>query len=92
MLAAGAGDIAMSGVAVTPDRATGTLFSTPYLDETLAFVMRDQLRDRFRTWDDIRQLGAVRVGVPDIPLVPSRRSLRARRSCSSSLCGSRTSS
>ena len=75
-LAAGAGDIAMSGVAVTPDRATGTLFSAPYLDETLAFVTRDQLRDRFRTWDDIRQLGAVRVGVPDVPLF--RRAVSAR--------------
>ena len=75
-LAAGTGDIAMSGVAVTPDRATGTLFSTPYLDETLAFVTRDQLRDRFRTWDDIRQLGAVRVGVPDVPLF--RRAVSSR--------------
>ena len=66
-LAAGVGDIAMSGVVVTPDRAAGTLFSTPYLDETLAFVTRDQLRDRFRTWDDIRRLGPVRVGIPDVP-------------------------
>ena len=57
-LATGAGDIAMSGVVVTPDRAMGTLFSTPYLDETLAFVTRDQQRDHFRTWDAIRQLGA----------------------------------
>ena len=66
----------MSGVAVTPDRAAGTLFSTPYLDETLAFVTRDQLRDRFRTWDDIRRLGAVRVGMPDVPAF--RRAVAAR--------------
>jgi ABC-type amino acid transport substrate-binding protein len=75
-LASGAGDIAMAGVAVTPDRATGTLFSTPYLDETLAFVTRDQLRDSFRSWDAIRQLGAVRVGVPDVPLF--RRAVSSR--------------
>ena len=76
LLATGAGDIAMSGVVVTPDRAMGTLFSTPYLDETLAFVTRDQQRDHFRTWDAIRQLGAVRVGVPDIPAF--RRAVAAR--------------
>ena len=76
LLATGAGDIAMSGVVVTPDRAMGMLFSTPYLDETLAFVTRDQQRDHFRTWDAIRQLGAVRVGVPDIPAF--RRAVAAR--------------
>lgn len=67
LLAAGAGDIAMSGVVVTPDRAVNTLFSAPYMDETLAFVTRDQQREHFRTWDAIRQLGPARVGVPDVP-------------------------
>jgi len=76
LLATGAGDIAMSGVVVTPDRAMGTLFSTPYIDETLAFVTRDQLRDHFRTWDAIRQLGHVRVGVPDVPVF--RRAVASR--------------
>jgi ABC-type amino acid transport substrate-binding protein len=76
LLEAGVADIAMTGVVVTPDRAAGALFSTPYLDETLAFVTRDQLRDRFRTWDSIRQLGAVKVGIPDIPAF--RRAVAAR--------------
>jgi len=67
LLAEGVCDIAMSGVVLSPERAADVLFSMPYFDETLAFVVRDQLRDRFRTWDDIRQLGAVRVGVPDLP-------------------------
>jgi Na+/H+-dicarboxylate symporter/ABC-type amino acid transport substrate-binding protein len=66
LLAAGVADIAMTGLVVTPDRAAGTLFSTPYLDETLAFVTRDHLRDRFRSWDSIRQLGTVKVGIPDV--------------------------
>jgi ABC-type amino acid transport substrate-binding protein len=60
-------DIAMSGVVVTPERAAAVLFSVPYVDETLAFAMPDHLRDRFRTWSDIRELGAVTVGVPDVP-------------------------
>jgi Na+/H+-dicarboxylate symporter/ABC-type amino acid transport substrate-binding protein len=70
-------DIAMSGVVITPDRAATLLFSVPYVDETLAFVMRDHLRDRFRSWDDIRQLGAVRVGVPDLPAFVRAVSARA---------------
>jgi ABC-type amino acid transport substrate-binding protein len=67
LLADGVCDIAMSGVVLSPERAADVLFSMPYFDETLAFVVRDQLRDRFRTWEDIRQLGTVRVGVPDLP-------------------------
>jgi ABC-type amino acid transport substrate-binding protein len=76
-LSAGAGDIAMAGIAVTPDRAAGILFSTPYIDETLAFVTRDHLRDRFRTWDAIRQLGPVRIGIPDVPVFQRAVSARA---------------
>ena len=76
LLAAGVGDIAMSGVVVTPDRAADTLLSVPYLDETMAFVTRDQLRDQFRTWDSVRQLGAIRVGMPDVPAF--RRAIAAR--------------
>jgi Na+/H+-dicarboxylate symporter/ABC-type amino acid transport substrate-binding protein len=76
LLANGSCDIAMSGVVVTPERAAGLLFSVPYLDETLAFVTRDHLRDRFVTWDAIRELGAVRIGMPDSPAF--RRAVNAR--------------
>lgn len=67
LLAEGVCDIAMSGVVLSPERAADVLFSTPYFEETLAFIIRDQLRDRFRTWADIRELGPIRVGVPDLP-------------------------
>jgi Na+/H+-dicarboxylate symporter/ABC-type amino acid transport substrate-binding protein len=70
----GACDIAMSGVAVTSDRAATVVFSTPYLDETLSFVMLDHLRDRFRTWESIRALGRVRIMIPDLP--PYREAMR----------------
>jgi ABC-type amino acid transport substrate-binding protein len=60
-------DLAMAGIAVTPERATDVLFSTPYLDETLAFVTRDHRRGDFATWASIRELGAVRVAAPDLP-------------------------
>ena len=37
----------MAGIAVTPERASEMLFSEPYLDETLAFVVKDHLREEF---------------------------------------------
>lgn len=60
-------DIAMSGVLMTPQRAETMRFSQPYLDETLAFMVRDHLRHRFATWDSIRRLGPVHVGTMDVP-------------------------
>ena len=50
MLASSRVDLVMSGIAVTPERANEMLFPVPYLDETLAFVVKDHLRDRFSTW------------------------------------------
>jgi ABC-type amino acid transport substrate-binding protein len=69
-------DVAMSGVVITPERAADLLFSAAYMDETLAFVTPDHWRDRFRTWDTIRALGPVRVGMPDMPAY--RRAIVAR--------------
>jgi ABC-type amino acid transport substrate-binding protein len=66
-LAAGYCDIVMADIAVTTDRASRMLFSSSYLDETLAFVVPDQSRDEFATWQHIRDLGAVRLAVPDLP-------------------------
>jgi ABC-type amino acid transport substrate-binding protein len=66
LLGSGRCDIAMSGIPVTPERAASLLFSMPYLDETLAFVARDHLRNHFTSWEAIRELGRVRVGMPDI--------------------------
>jgi ABC-type amino acid transport substrate-binding protein len=60
-------DLAMSGTPVTPLRASAMLFSTPYLDETLAWIVKDHLRDRFATWEGIRALGDMSVGAPDLP-------------------------
>ena len=54
LLATGRIDLAMPGVAVTPERAVEMLFSEPYLDETLAFVVKDQLREEFSNWATIR--------------------------------------
>jgi ABC-type amino acid transport substrate-binding protein len=79
VLSQGTCDIAMSGVVVTAERAADLLFSSPYLDETLAFVTRDHLRDRFSTWRSINELGAVRIGVPDSPTFVQAVKARAPR-------------
>jgi ABC-type amino acid transport substrate-binding protein len=65
LLATGRIDLSMTGVVVTPERAGEMAFSEPYLDETLAFVVRDQLREEFSSWTSIRELGAFSVGIPD---------------------------
>ena len=60
-------DIVMSGVAVTTLRASQTLFSAAYLDETFAFVVPDHARERFYTWDEIRGLTPLVIAVPNVP-------------------------
>src|SRR4029453_19180218 len=55
-LAEGYCDLVMSGVAVTTDRAREILFSDTYLDETVAFVVPDDQRERYASWDAIRAL------------------------------------
>jgi Na+/H+-dicarboxylate symporter/ABC-type amino acid transport substrate-binding protein len=57
-------DLVMSGAAVTADRALHVRYTTPYLDETLAFVVADYRRAEFTSWDDIRAKGPLRIGVP----------------------------
>jgi Na+/H+-dicarboxylate symporter/ABC-type amino acid transport substrate-binding protein len=77
LLASGRVDLAMAGIAVTPERASEMLFSEPYLDETLAFVVKDHLRDQFSTWADIRELGAYTVAVPNLPYYIDQVRMRA---------------
>jgi ABC-type amino acid transport substrate-binding protein len=67
VLERGGCDIAMSGIPVTPLRASALLFSEPYLDETLGWMVKDHLRDQFASWEAIRALGSMRVGAPDLP-------------------------
>jgi Na+/H+-dicarboxylate symporter/ABC-type amino acid transport substrate-binding protein len=66
LLSSGRIDLAMSGIAVTPERAGEMLFSDPYLDETLAFVVKDHLREQFSSWTAIRELGGFPVALPNL--------------------------
>lgn len=60
-------DLLMSGVPLTTERAADTVFSQPYLDETIALIVPDHLRDRFATWSGIRALPHLQLGIPDVP-------------------------
>ncbi len=66
-LADGYCDIVMSGVAVTTNRALDILFSNSYLDETVAFVVADDQREQYDTWDAIRARPALKIVVPNVP-------------------------
>jgi ABC-type amino acid transport substrate-binding protein len=66
-LAEGYCDLVMSGVVVTTNRAREVLFSDSYLDETMAFVVPDDQRARFASWDAVRARGALTIAVPDVP-------------------------
>jgi Na+/H+-dicarboxylate symporter/ABC-type amino acid transport substrate-binding protein len=60
-------DIAVGGILVTPRRAVEMLCTRAYLEETLAFVVRDDLRQKFSDWNMIRSQGAITVGIENRP-------------------------
>jgi ABC-type amino acid transport substrate-binding protein len=53
-------------MAITASRAAEIRFSRPYVDETMAFVVRDELRQTYSDWSAIRRRGRVTIGVPPI--------------------------
>ena len=62
-LNAGYCDIIMSGIRITPERAEKMTFSEPYMDETMALVVKDYRRDEFNSWEAIEKLDAPRIGI-----------------------------
>ena len=64
---AGDCDLIMSGVVVTPERALVMGFSAPYLEQTVAFLVKDHRREEFSSREAVRQLKAPRIGVPNLP-------------------------
>lgn len=59
-------DIIMADVAVTPERAQTMAFSVSYMDQTLAFIVKDYRRGDFNSREAIRRLKAPRVGVLNV--------------------------
>jgi len=60
-------DVMMSGLMITPERATEFRFTRPYLNSTLGLVVPDYQRDRFDTNAKLRELDGVTIAVLDLP-------------------------
>jgi membrane-bound lytic murein transglycosylase MltF len=63
----GRADIMMTGLTVTPERATKVRFSQPYMDATIAFVVRDHERNDFNSRKKIQALDRPRIAIMNIP-------------------------
>jgi len=57
-------DVAMTGIALSAESSDALALTRPYLDLTMAFVVRDQRRREFDSRADVRALRHLRVGVP----------------------------
>jgi Na+/H+-dicarboxylate symporter len=60
-------DIIMTGIAVTTERAEVMTHSAPYLNETLALVVKDHDRHLFGKWEEIKRWETLSIGVPNLP-------------------------
>jgi ABC-type amino acid transport substrate-binding protein len=67
LLDAGYLDVVMSGTPLTTDTLGQFSFPEPYLDETLAFIVRDHRRDSFSSRDAVKALPKPRLMVPNAP-------------------------
>ena len=65
-------DIIMSGTVITPDRAQEVTFSAPYMDVTMAFVVKDHRLEEFSTWEALHHLKAPRIGALNVPYYVSK--------------------
>ena len=60
-------DLIIGGIAVTAERAERLLFSSSYMDETLAFIVPDHLRDEFADWETIQARTDLVLAGPNLP-------------------------
>ncbi len=56
-------DMAVGGITISPQRALRFVFSKSYLDEYLGIVVRDYRRNEFSSYDKIREMENLRLGV-----------------------------
>jgi len=62
-------DLVMSGIVVTTERARDMLFSESYLEETVAFIVKDHRRTEFASFEAVARLDGLRLGVVALPFV-----------------------
>ena len=63
-LRSGAADLAVGGLAITPERAETTAYSNAYSHHTIGFLVRDHDRSRFSSLAKLRGLSDLTVAVP----------------------------
>ena len=64
---AGLCDVVMAGTTVTTGRASDMVFSPPYIDETLSFVVPDHRRADFSSAEWVRATPGLKVAVANLP-------------------------
>ncbi len=62
-LNAGHFDLIMSGIAVTTPRLEKMVFSKPYMNATVAFIVRDHRRNEFATREAIQKIPELKIGI-----------------------------
>ena len=63
-LGSGYVDVAMSGVVMTTPRLEKMVFSAPYLETTVGFIVPDYRRSDFATAEAIQEIPDLRIGIP----------------------------
>jgi ABC-type amino acid transport substrate-binding protein len=72
MLNGGQADVVMSGLHIMLERTGEITYSVPYMNETLAFIVKDHRREDFASADKVRELIAPRIGIPNAAYLVSR--------------------
>jgi ABC-type amino acid transport substrate-binding protein len=63
-LDAGCFDLIMSGTVITTPRLEKMVFSDPYVETTLAFIVPDYRRDEFSTRKALQKISKLKIGIP----------------------------
>ena len=58
-------DVFMSLMPITPEMTLSLGMTLPVLESAVGLVVDDYRRRDFQTWDDVRDLGPIRIGAPD---------------------------
>ena len=56
-------DISMTGSDIVPERTRRITHSIPYMETTLAFVVKDYRRAKFTSWEKVENLGNIKIGI-----------------------------
>ena len=60
-------DIMMSGLLANPGLAHKMYFSESYIDQTIAFIVKDHKREEFSAWNHVKNMEGLTVGVRKTP-------------------------